>query len=94
MARPDGYDNEKGGGFKKPLTKKDTIAYVRKISREAARYGMSTGLKNAQGILKQVEADIHFAVNEECAGMKECRVYDGFMKGSAQFPAKPVFHIE
>jgi Glycoside-hydrolase family GH114 len=60
----DGYDNEKGGGFRRPLTKSDAITYIRKLSREAKRYGMSTGLKNSADILKSVRDDVHFAVNE------------------------------
>lgn len=62
----DVYDNEKGGGFRRPLTKSDSITYVRKLAREAKRYGMSIGLKNSGDILKSVQDDIHFAVNEVC----------------------------
>jgi hypothetical protein len=90
----DGYDNEKGGGFARPLSKRDAITYVRKLAREAANYGMSIGLKNAQGVLRQLENDVHFAVNEECAQMKECGEYKSFVSGSGRRVAKPVFHIE
>jgi hypothetical protein len=91
----DGYDNEKGGGFRRPLTKSDAIAYVRKIAREAKRYGMSTGLKNSASILKAVQNEVAFAVNEECAQMKECDIYKDFLypKDGKSIP-KPVFHIE
>jgi hypothetical protein len=59
----DGYDNEKGGGFRRPLAKSDSITYIRKLSREARRYGMSIGLKNSADILKSVDDDVHFAGN-------------------------------
>ncbi|KAE9979414.1 hypothetical protein BLS_009835 [Venturia inaequalis] len=91
----DVYDNEKGGGFRRPLTKSDSITYVRKLAREAKRYGMSIGLKNSGDILKSVQDDIHFAVNEECAELKECDIYKDFLypKDKNRTP-KPVFHIE
>lgn len=60
----DVYDNEKGGGFRRPLTKFDSIIYFRKLAREAKRYGMSIGLKNSADILESVAGDIQFAVNE------------------------------
>lgn len=62
----DVYDNEKGGGFPRPLTKRDSITYVRKLAREARRYGMAIGLKNSGDILKSVQDHIQFAVNEVC----------------------------
>ncbi|KAF2435991.1 hypothetical protein EJ08DRAFT_579178, partial [Tothia fuscella] len=89
----DGYDNEKGGGFKPPLSRRDAVTYVRKLAREAAAHGMSTGLKNAAGILRSIEDDIHFAVNEECAQMEECNVYDNFVQTRGNKIGKPVFHI-
>lgn len=61
------YDNEKGGGFRRPLTKRDSIIYVRKLAREARRYGLSIGLKNSGDILKAVQDNIQFAVNEVCS---------------------------
>jgi hypothetical protein len=58
------------------------------MAQEAARYNMSTGLKNSGSILSQVQDVIQFAVNEECAAMGECNVYQSFLR------VKPVFHIE
>jgi len=55
---------------------------------------MSTGLKNAQGVLRSLEDDVHFAVNEECAQMEECDVYTSFLQPRGSKVAKPVFHIE
>lgn len=71
----DGYDNEKGSGFKKPLTKSDAVTFVRKLSLEARRYGMSTGLKNSAAIIRSVDNYISFVVNEECAQLQECDAY-------------------
>jgi hypothetical protein len=90
----DGYDNERGGGFRRPLSKADAITYVRKLSREAKRYGMSTGLKNAADVIKSLHDDIHFAVNEECAQLGECDVYQNFVAPKDNRVPKPVFHIE
>ena len=92
----DGFDNENGGGFKPPLTKNDTIAFVRKISRFARLYGMSTGLKNALDTLPYLERYVEFAVNEECASDEEaCEQYEEFVKRNGiRHRAKPVFHIE
>jgi glycosyl hydrolase family 114 len=70
------------------LTEKDSVNYIRFMAKEAARYNMSTGLKNSDAILPQVQDVIQFAVNEECAAMGECNVYKNFLK------SKPVFHIE
>jgi hypothetical protein len=93
---PDGFDNENGGGFKPPLTKNDTIAFMRKISRYARLYGMSTGLKNALDTLPYLDRYVEFAVNEECATDEEaCEQYEPFVKRKGlTHRAKPVFHIE
>jgi hypothetical protein len=59
------------------------------LAAEAAKYGMSTGLKNAQDILPSVKDIVQFAVNEECKAVtNDCYVYDEFLK------EKPVFHVE
>jgi hypothetical protein len=79
-----------GGGFATPLTKKDSIAYVKNLAAEARLLKISFGLKNAPMIIKDVKDDIQFAVNEQCAtdGMG-CHVYEPLVK-----LGKPVFHIE
>jgi hypothetical protein len=94
----DGYSNEKGGGFVKPLTQRDTIRYVKKLSREARRYRMSMGLKNAEEVIQRVTRDVHFAVNEEC-GMDDeeaCKAYKPFLNRRGLFGGggKAVYHIE
>lgn len=79
----DGFTNSNGLG----LTAADSTSFLRALATEAAKYGMSTGLKNAQSILGSVADIIQFAVNEECRTVtKDCGVYDDFV---AQ---KPVFH--
>ena len=95
--RPDSADafnheSRRGGGFLRKLTKPDTVAYVKTLSDEAAKYGMSMGLKNAEELLDQVQPYIHFAVNEECASMANsegCEPYSPLIRAG-----KPVFHIE
>jgi hypothetical protein len=82
----DGYSNG-GGGYS--LTESDAVTFLSKLSTEAAGYGMSTGIKNAQEILRNASHLVQFAVNEQCAADGECGVYNDFLaKG------KPVFHIE
>jgi len=92
----DGFDNENGGGFTPPLTKNDTIVFMRKLSRYARLYGMSTGLKNAMDTLPYLDKYVEFAVNEECATEEEaCEEYEPFLKRRGlSHRAKPVFHIE
>jgi hypothetical protein len=74
------------------LTDKHAADYVKKLSVEASKYGMSTGLKNAQGILTAVQDYVHFAVNEEAAVSDpeaDCGNYTVLTQAG-----KPVFHIE
>jgi Glycoside-hydrolase family GH114 len=59
---------------------------LNKLAAEAAKYGMSTGLKNAEEILPSVNSVIQFAVNEQCSSDGSCTSYDGF--------GKPVYHLE
>jgi hypothetical protein len=65
------------------------VAYLRKLSAEAAKYGMATGLKNAEELLPQVMSDVQFAVNEQCQMDGDCAVYNALLDAG-----KPVFHIE
>ena len=82
----DAFSNN-GGGF--GLTEQDSTNFVRSLASEAAKYGMSTGLKNAQQILSSVQDVVQFAVNEECKAVtNDCNVYDTFVQ------SKPVFHVE
>jgi hypothetical protein len=69
---------------------------MRKISRYARLYGMSTGLKNALDTLPNLDRYVEFAVNEECATDQEaCEQYEPFVKRKGLTKrAKPVFHIE
>jgi Glycoside-hydrolase family GH114 len=75
------------------LTETDSIEFLRKISIEAGRYGISIGMKNAESILPNVTDFIQFAVNEECTTYSTdedgCWQYTNFLK-----TGKPVFHFE
>jgi hypothetical protein len=83
----DGYSNAVKG--KMQGTEAAAIAYMKKLSDEAARYGMSTGLKNAQAIILSVIDYIEFAVNEQCGARHECDTYQPLIEAK-----KPVFQIE
>jgi len=83
-------DFQRGGGFKPPLVEADSVEFVKKLSAEARRYGMSMGLKNAEELLPNVTQYIHFAVNEECATYERgCKQYEPLLRAG-----KPVFHFE
>lgn len=91
----DGYSNERGGGFMNRLTQRDAITYTKRLAREAQKYGMATGLKNAEEIISRVREDVQFAVNEECA-MDDggCKSYRKLLNQDRNAKPKPVFHIE
>lgn len=79
----DGFANANGLG----LRAQDSTNFLRALAAEAAKYGMSTGLKNAQSIIASVADVVQFAVNEECKTVtKDCGVYNDFVT------KKPVFH--
>jgi hypothetical protein len=84
----DGYSNEVGGELQG--SEESAIAYMSKLAAEASKYGMSTGLKNAQSILPSVTPFIQFAVNEQCAAREECAsTYQPLIQAQ-----KPIFEIE
>lgn len=71
------------------LTAQAAADFVRFLSREAASYNMSTGLKNAASIIDSVLDSVAFSVNEQCVQFGECAKFAPFIKAG-----KPVFHIE
>jgi len=88
----DGYDNmiknTKGGALTK-FSENDSVKYLKYMADEAAKLNMSTGLKNSLSIIPKVSTYVQFAVNEECAKVKECAEYKQLLTNG-----KPVFHIE
>lgn len=50
---------------------------------------MSTGIKNSLTMVPKVKSFVQFAVNEECAKIKECNEYKELLN-----VRKPIFHIE
>lgn len=81
----DGFQNDNG----LDLTAADSVSFVKFLSIEAAKYNMSTGLKNAGDIIGNVIDYVHFSVNEQCVQYSECDTFAAFIKNS-----KPVFNIE
>jgi len=71
------------------LTEADSINYMQFLSAEAAKYNMSTGLKNAGAIIPDVLNVTSFSVNEQCVQYQECETFAPFINA-----AKPVFNIE
>ncbi|KAF7557129.1 hypothetical protein G7Z17_g889 [Cylindrodendrum hubeiense] len=81
----DGYSNKNGLGLKKA----DSIDFIKFLSREASKYGMSIGLKNAGEIIRDVIDVVDFQVNEECVKYNEGQTFSAFIRAN-----KAVFHIE
>jgi endo-alpha-1,4-polygalactosaminidase (GH114 family) len=71
------------------LTAADSVSFVKFMASEAAKLGMSTGLKNAGDIISDVMSSVQFCVNEECAANTECSTFTPFINNG-----KPVYHIE
>lgn len=71
------------------LTKADTIDFVKFLSSEARKYGLSIALKNAGEIIPQVIKFVDFQVNEQCVKYNEASTFAAFIKAG-----KAVFHIE
>lgn len=60
------------------------------LQKEAAKWNMGIGLKNAPDIVEDVLDFVDFAVVEECVGEEQdCKSFAPFIKAS-----KPVFQIE
>lgn len=78
-------NNKNGLGLKKA----DSIDFIKFLSREARKRGLSIGLKNAGEIIPDVLNLVDFQVNEECVKYKECQTFESFIKAG-----KAVFHIE
>lgn len=81
----DGYDNN--SGF--PLTYSDQLDYNKFLANYAHSKGLSIGLKNDLGQVKDLELFFDFSVNEECVQWDECELLNPFVKNN-----KTVFHIE
>lgn len=81
----DGFSNDNGVG----LTKAGAVDYIKFLSTEAAKHGMSIGLKNSGDIIDDVLDFVDFSVNEQCAQYSECATFAKFIQAG-----KPVFHIE
>jgi len=83
----DAYENR--GEVKKPITAAQQLRYNRWIASKAHQLGISIGLKNAVGLLKDLEPNFDFAVNEQCFQYKECHHYQIFIgKNKAVFGAE------
>lgn len=81
----DGYGHDTGF----PLKQSDTVNFLRWLSGEAHRRGLSIGLKNGIEILSQVAGSVDWAVNEQCHEYSECTAYRSFISSG-----KPVFNVE
>ncbi len=81
----DGYGHDTGFSLKQS----DTVNFLRWLSTEAHRRGLTVGLKNGIEILSQVAGAMDFAVNEQCHEYSECSAYRSFLSSG-----KPVFNVE
>lgn len=81
----DGYQNASGFA----LSAADQVDYNTFLAREAHDRGLSVGLKNALGLVPQLEPHFDWALNEECLAYSECGDLQPFLDAG-----KAVFHVE
>ena len=81
----DGYTN--GTGF--DLEREDQLDYNLFLSAEARVRGLSVGLKNAPGLVWDLEPYFDWALAEECVEYDECHKYRRFLD-----EGKAVLHAE
>jgi len=81
----DVYEND--SGFR--LTAADQLDYNRFLANEAHTLGLSVGLKNAVGLVAQLEPEFDWALNEECLSYEECETLAPFLAAD-----KAAFHVE
>ncbi|MDZ4250222.1 MAG: endo alpha-1,4 polygalactosaminidase [Candidatus Nanopelagicales bacterium] len=72
----DGYANNTGF----PLRRADQIKYDKMLARIARKNALSPGLKNAVGLVKDLEPAFDWALNEECVTYRECGRYRPFVR--------------
>jgi len=72
-----------------PITREDTIVFLKWLGTTAHNLGIAIGLKNVNGLLDEVSPYFDFAINEECYQYKdECRRYRKFFDFG-----KPVYAV-
>jgi hypothetical protein len=81
----DGYENDTGF----PLTAADQLAFDRMVARLAHQRGLAVGLKNDVDQVAVLQPDFDFAVDEQCAELRQCPALGAFVK-----TGKPVFDAE
>jgi hypothetical protein len=81
----DGYDNDTGF----PLTAANQLAYNRGLAKVAHDRGLSAGLKNDLGQVRDLVGTFDYAVNEQCQQYGECGGLTPFLTAG-----KAVFQIE
>jgi hypothetical protein len=85
---PDNVDSYQADtGF--PITRSDSIRYLKFLAREAHKRGLAIGLKNATEVSRFVLDKMDFAVTEDCFAQGWCRRSKNFIAAD-----KPVFAIE
>ncbi|HMV65551.1 MAG TPA: endo alpha-1,4 polygalactosaminidase [Myxococcota bacterium] len=81
----DGYANRTGF----PLTYDDQLDFNGLLASEAHLRGLSVGLKNDLGQIRDLEPSFDWALNEECFAYRECALLRPFVDAG-----KAVFHVE
>jgi hypothetical protein len=81
----DAYAND--SGF--TLSKQDQLDYNTFLATEAHARRLSVGLKNALGIVAELQPAFDWALNEECLSFEECSELKPFVDAG-----KAVFHVE
>jgi hypothetical protein len=78
----DGYQTNTGF----PISRQNSVDYMRFLAREAHKLGLSIGLKNAGGLARDVLDHFDFAVTEDCFDQGWCASSRNFTnRGKAVF---------
>jgi len=72
----DGYTNDTGFD----LSRTDQLAFNRWLAAAAHAEGLAVGLKNALGIVDELEPDFDFAIVEQCFYYRECALTMPFVE--------------
>jgi endo-alpha-1,4-polygalactosaminidase (GH114 family) len=81
----DGYEAE--SGF--PLTRADTVRFMRWLSQEARQRGLALGLKNGADLRPELEGAVDWVLIEDCAAQGWCAAF-----ASARASGLAVFQVE
>ncbi|OUM62831.1 glycoside hydrolase family 114 protein, partial [Piromyces sp. E2] len=85
----DAYQMKEVKSWTDPITREQTVVFLKWLGSTAHSLGISIGLKNVNGLIDEVGQYFDFAINEDCHHYNdECRKYKNFLASG-----KPVFAV-